>query len=177
MKGRSHAVWAAAVIGALAAGFAVGRYAAPHAHAHARHSMRVHFTLPDLAGKPRTLDHWPAKVYLVNFWAPWCPPCRAEIPLLIRTAQADKARGLVVVGIALDRKAKVARFVHAHHIPYPVLLGGERGLEMLARLGDMQGAIPVSLLVTPHGRILTGQLGAFTRGTLKAAVATAFKRR
>ncbi|MDA8119093.1 TlpA disulfide reductase family protein [Acidiferrobacter thiooxydans] len=177
MKGRSHAVWAAAVIGALAAGFAVGRYAAPHAHAHARHSMRVHFTLPDLAGKPRTLDHWPAKVYLVNFWAPWCPPCRAEIPLLIRTAQADKARGLVVVGIALDRKAKVARFVHAHHIPYPVLLGGERGLEMLARLGDMQGAIPFSLLVTPHGRILTGQLGAFTRGTLKAAVATAFKRR
>ncbi len=177
MKGRSHAVWAAAVIGALAAGFAVGRYAAPHAHAHARHSMRVHFTLPDLAGKPRTLDHWPAKVYLVNFWAPWCPPCRAEIPLLIRAAQADKARGLVVVGIALDRKAKVARFVHAHHIPYPVLLGGERGLEMLARLGDMQGAIPFSLLVTPHGRILTGQLGAFTRGTLKAAVATAFKRR
>lgn len=177
MKGRSHAVWAAAVIGALAAGFAVGRYAAPHAHAHARHSMRVHFTLPDLAGKPRTLDHWPAKVYLVNFWAPWCPPCRAEIPLLIRAAQADKARGLVVVGIALDRKAKVARFVHAHHIPYPVLLGGERGLEMLARFGDMQGAIPFSLLVTPHGRILTGQLGAFTRGTLKAAVATAFKRR
>ena len=177
MKGRSHAVWAAAVIGALAAGFAVGRYAAPHAHAHARQSTRVHFTLPDLAGKPRTLDHWPAKVYLVNFWAPWCPPCRAEIPLLIRAAQADKARGLVVVGIALDRKAKVARFVHAHHIPYPVLLGGERGLEMLARLGDMQGAIPFSLLVTPHGRILTGQLGAFTRGTLKAAVATAFKRR
>ena len=177
MKGRSHAVWAAAVIGALAAGFAVGRYAAPHAHAHARHSMRVHFTLPDLAGKPRTLDHWPAKVYLVNFWAPWCPPCRAEIPLLMHTARADKARGLVVVGIALDRKAKVARFVHAHHIPYPVLLGGERGLEMLARLGDVQGAIPFSLLVTPHGRILTGQLGAFTRGTLKAAVATAFKRR
>ena len=177
MKGRSHAVWAAAVIGALAAGFAVGRYAAPHAHAHARHSMRVHFTLPDLAGKPRTLDHWPAKVYLVNFWAPWCPPCRAEIPLLVQSARADKARGLEVIGIALDRKTKVARFVRAHHVPYPVLLGGERGLEMLARFGDMQGAIPFSLFVTPHGRILTGQLGAFTRGTLKAAIASAFKRR
>lgn len=177
MKGYSHAVWAAAVIGALAAGFAIGRYTGPHPRAHTRHSMRVHFTLPDLAGKPRSLDHWPAKVYLVNFWAPWCPPCRAEIPLLVQSARADKARGLEVIGIALDRKTKVARFVRAHHIPYPVLLGGERGLEMLAQFGDMQGAIPFSLFVTPHGRILTGQLGAFTRGTLKAAIASAFKRR
>ena len=177
MKGRSHAVWAVVGIGALAAGFALGRYTGPRAHARRRHDARVHFTLPNLAGKPRSLDHWPAKVYLVNFWAPWCPPCRAEIPLLIKTAKADKARGLQVVGIALDRKTKVARFAHAHHIPYPVLLGGERGLEMLARFGDVQGAIPFSLFVTPHGRILTGQLGAFTRGTLKAAVATAFKRR
>lgn len=177
MKRRTYAALAAAVIGVLAAGFAVGRYTAPHPHARAHHAMRVHFTLPDLAGKPRSLDHWPAKVYLVNFWAPWCPPCRAEIPLLIHTAQADRARGLEVVGIALDRKTKVARFAHTHHIPYPVLLGGERGLEMLARFGDVQGAIPFSLFVTPHGRILTGQLGAFTHGTLKAAVATAFKRR
>ncbi len=177
MKGYSHAVWAAAVIGALAAGFAIGHYTRPHPRTHTRHSMRVHFTLPDLAGKPRSLDHWPAKVYLINFWAPWCPPCRAEIPLLVQSARADKARGLEVIGIALDRKTKVARFVRAHHIPYPVLLGGERGLEMLAQFGDIQGAIPFSLFVTPHGRILTGQLGAFTRGTLKAAIASAFKRR
>ncbi|WP_298139639.1 TlpA disulfide reductase family protein [Acidiferrobacter sp.] len=177
MRKRSHAAWAAAVIGALAGGFAIGHYTKAPAHRHARRPARVHFTLPNLAGQPRSLDHWPAKVYLVNFWAPWCPPCRAEIPLLIHAAQADKARGLEVVGIALDRTSRVARFVRAHHVPYPVLLGGERGLEMLARFGDLQGAIPLSLLVTPHGRILTGQLGAFSRGSLRAAIATAFKRR
>lgn len=177
MRGRAHAVWAVALIVALAAGFGLGRYTGPKAHPRSRHSVRVHFKLPDLAGKTRSLDHWPAKVYLVNFWAPWCPPCRAEIPLLMRTAKADRARGLVIVGIALDRKQKVARFVRAHHIPYPILLGGEQGLQMLAEYGDMQGAIPFSLLVTPHGHILTGQLGAFTRGTLRAAVDTAFKKR
>ncbi len=176
MRWRIHAAWAAAVVAALAGGIALGRYTYPHPHPKPRQARRVHFTLPNLAGKPRSLDHWPARVYLINFWAPWCPPCRAEIPLLMRTAQADRARGLVVIGIALDRKKAVARYVRAHHIPYPVLLGGERGLQMLAELGDVQGAIPLSLFVTPHGRILTGQLGAFTRGTLKAAVTTAFKR-
>lgn len=177
MRARAHVVWAVALIGALAAGFGLGRYTGPKPHPRARqHAARVHFSLPNLAGKARSLGHWPGKVYLVNFWAPWCPPCRAEIPLLLRTAQADRARGLVIVGIALDRKQKVARFVRVHHITYPILLGGEQGLQMLAKYGDMQGAIPFSLLVTPHGRILTGQLGAFTRGTLEAAVATAFKR-
>ncbi len=177
MRGRAHAAWAVALIAALAAGFGLGRYTGPKPHPRSRHAIRVHFTLPNLAGQTRSLGHWPAKVYLVNFWAPWCPPCRAEIPLLMRTAKAEQARGLVVVGIALDRKTKVARFVRAHHISYPVLLGGEQGLQMLAQYGDMQGAIPFSLLVTPHGRILTGQLGAFTRGTLRAAIATAFNRR
>ncbi len=178
MKGRIHAIWAVGLIAALAVGFGLGRYTGPkpHPHPRARHAVRVHFSLPNLTGKTRSLDHWPGKVYLVNFWAPWCPPCRAEIPLLIRTAKADRARGLVVVGIALDRKRKVARYVRAHHISYPILLGGERGLQMLAQYGDMQGAIPFSLLVTAHGRILTGQLGAFTHGTLRAAIATAFKR-
>ncbi|MHB8254114.1 MAG: TlpA disulfide reductase family protein [Acidiferrobacter sp.] len=179
MKQRMHMMWAALVLIALGGGYWLGMrfpWEPLPANHHHRQAARFHFALPDLSGKTRTLSHWPAKVYLVNFWAPWCPPCRAEIPLLIRTAKEDRGRGLVVVGIALDRKKSVARYVHDHGISYPVVLGGEQGLEMLAEFGDMQGAIPFSLFVSPHGRILAGQLGAFTSGSLKAAIAHAFNR-
>lgn len=181
MSKRMHGIWAALVVAALVSGYFLGtRF--PHAVRDGHHPAssrvpRLRFTLPNLAGRMRSLSHWPAKVYLVNFWAPWCGPCRAEIPLLIRIAQQDRRRGLVVVGIALDRKKSVARFVHKHGISYPVVLGGSEGLAMLAEFGDMQGAIPFSLFVGPHGRVLTGRLGAFSPRALEADASYAFKRR
>lgn len=176
MKWRIHGAWILVTALALGGGYWIGAHAAsPKAHPK-HHARRFHLALPDLTGTTRSLSHWPAKVYLVNFWAPWCPPCRAEIPLLKKAAQDDKSRGLTIVGVALDRKAAVARFVQAHHILYPVLLGGEQGLQLLAQFGDMQGAIPFSLFVGPHGRIITGQLGAFTPHSLKVAIAYALKK-
>ena len=181
MSKTKHGLWAALVVVALVSGYFLGaRF--PHAVLDSRHPTssrvpRFRLALPNLAGHMRSLSHWPAKVYLVNFWAPWCGPCRAEIPLLIRIAQQDKRRGLVVVGIALDRKKSVARFIHNHHVTYPVVLGGSQGLAMLAEFGDMQGAIPFSLFVGPHGRILTGRLGTFSPRALQAGIAYAFKRR
>jgi len=190
MTKRMHIVWAALVVCALGGGYWLGmrfpwtaksashqRQQQQQQQQQQQSSYRFHFALSDLSGKVRSLTHWPAKVYLVNFWAPWCPPCRAEIPLLIQAAKKDKSRGLVVIGIALDQKDTVTRFVRKHGIDYPVVLGGEEGLEMLGEFGDMQGAIPFSVLVTPHGRILTGQLGAFTPDSLNKAIAYAFKRR
>ncbi len=177
MTKHAHILWALLVIGALGGGYWLGRHgpaSAPHPRAH---HDRFRLALPSLSGRMRTLDHWPAKVYLVNFWAPWCPPCRAEIPLLKTVAARDRARGLVVVGIALDHKPAVSRYVHRHHIPYPVVLGGERALAMMAEYGDVQGAIPFSLFVSPHGRILTGRLGAFSPHALQADIHYAFKRR
>jgi len=179
MNWRLHGAWLTAAALMLGGGYWLGhrgiqkQAGAPH---HRHHAQRLHLALADLNGKTRSLADWPAKVYLINFWAPWCPPCRAEIPLLKKVAQEGKTQGLVVIGVALDRKTAVADFVHAHHIDYPVLLGGETGLQMLAEFGDMQGAIPFSLFVSPHGRILTGRLGAYTPGSLKSAVAYALKK-
>ncbi|HUW99156.1 MAG TPA: TlpA disulfide reductase family protein [Acidiferrobacter sp.] len=192
MTKRAHLVWAALVVCALGGGYwlgarspwttrnAVHRHEPPAVASNTEPQQPPHrfrFVLPDLSGKMRSLSHWPARVYLVNFWAPWCPPCRAEVPLLIQAANKDRHLGLVVVGIALDHKNSVVRFVHDHGITYPVLLGGEKGLEMLGEFGDMQGAIPFSVFVTPHGRILTGQLGAFSPDSLKQAIAYALKSR
>ncbi|MHB1567030.1 MAG: TlpA family protein disulfide reductase [Acidiferrobacter sp.] len=180
MKKNSHIAWAVLVLAALGGGYWWGAlrgatHAPPPRSLH-HAAPRVQFALPNLAGVTRHLDHWPAHVYLINFWAPWCPPCRAEIPLLRAAARRYKTRGLVIIGIALDHAAAVRRFVHDHHIDYPVLLGGNQGLYMLGEFGDLQGAIPFSLLVTRHGRILTGRLGAFTPGGLTRDIRTALKR-
>ena len=177
MKKYGHAAWAALVVIAASLGYLWGtHHPSPQPATHRTgHHTRVAFALPDLAGHVRHLTHWPAKVYLVNFWAPWCPPCRDEIPLLKAAAVNYRSQGLVVVGIALDHREAVQQYVTAHHITYPVLLGGEQGLYMLGKYGDMQGAIPFSLFVDRKGRILGGQLGAFTDRRLNADIGRALK--
>jgi thiol-disulfide isomerase/thioredoxin len=58
--------------------------------------------LSDVNGKPVKLSDFKGKVILLNFWATWCPPCRAEIPgfVALQTKYADK--GFSVIGVSLD---------------------------------------------------------------------------
>jgi thiol-disulfide isomerase/thioredoxin len=81
----------------------------------------------DLAGKAQALRQWQGKVLVLNFWAPWCPPCREEIPDFIRLQERHGQAGLQFVGVALDDPDKVAAFVDETGINYPILLGGDAG--------------------------------------------------
>src|SRR5713101_5439283 len=70
------------------------------------------FRLIDLAGKPRSLDDFQGKVVVLNFWATWCIPCRAEMPDLEHEYRAHKNNGLVVLGIdSSEDPAAAAQFV------------------------------------------------------------------
>ena len=66
--------------------------------------------LPDLQNRPQTLAQYRGKVLVVNFWATWCPPCRAEIPHFVETQRALGAKGVQFAGIALDNPQEVAAF-------------------------------------------------------------------
>src|SRR5271155_148455 len=61
------------------------------------------WTLTDVNGKAVRLQDFAGKVVVVDFWATWCPPCRAEIPHLISLQDKYKEQGLVIVGISLDQ--------------------------------------------------------------------------
>ena len=91
----------------------------------------------------QALRQWQGKVLVLNFWAPWCPPCREEIPDFIRLQQRHGEAGLQFVGVALDDPDKVAAFVDETGINYPILLGGDAGAALCMAAGNRLGGLPL----------------------------------
>lgn len=79
------------------------------------------FDTPDLSGKPRRLADYKGKVILVNVWATWCGPCRAEIPALDRLYREQESRGFVVLGMSDESIETQKKFQHEVKVSYPLL--------------------------------------------------------
>lgn len=83
------------------------------------------FTLQTLDGDEYTLSKLKGNVVLVNLWATWCPPCRAEMPAIEKMYQEYKGQGLVVLAINMtyqDDPTAVAPFIQDYGLTFPVLL-------------------------------------------------------
>jgi len=120
-------------------------------------------TLPDIAfadrlGVTRRLSDWKGHPLLVNFWAPWCAPCREEIPLLERLSRQRAQQGLQVIGVAVDSRAAVLDYARHAAIQYPLLIGEQPGLEAVRALG-MEEVFPFSVFVDARGHIVTVKIG------------------
>ena len=119
--------------------------------------------LPDIAfadrlGATRHLSDWRGHPLLVNFWAPWCEPCREEIPLLERLSRQATPQGLEVIGVAVDSRAAVLHYARRAAIHYPLLIGERAGLQAVRALG-MEAVFPFSVFVDTRGRIVTLKIG------------------
>jgi peroxiredoxin len=113
------------------------------------------FALQDLSGRSVRLSDLKGKVVLVEFWATWCPPCRASIPALERLHRTYNEKGLVVLGVSLDDGwESVKPFAAEHGISYPVLKGSkDLSAQYLVR------AIPTLFLVNKEGLIAQRYVG------------------
>ena len=108
------------------------------------------FALQDISGKKVRLADLKGKVVLVEFWATWCPPCRAEIPALQRLHTQYGDKGLTILAISMDEGdwKGVKSFVAEHKIGYTVLQGSEDvSAEYMVRL------IPAAFLIDKQGNI------------------------
>ncbi|HEY2275906.1 MAG TPA: TlpA disulfide reductase family protein [Steroidobacteraceae bacterium] len=120
------------------------------------------FSLPDLAGVTHTLSDWRGRPLAVNFWATWCEPCRREIPLLKALRRENARNRFEIIGIAVDNRDSVAKYVHDMQMDYPILVGERGGLEAAAAFG-MEPVLPFTVFVDPEGRIVTLKVGELHR--------------
>lgn len=115
----------------------------------------MNVALDDLNGNQHTLADWHGKVLLVNFWATWCPPCRQEIPLLVKLQAKYAAQGLQVVGIATDEQNEkdVRTFMRQMVVNYPILMGDNRVPQIISALGGNFIGLPYTVVLDRGGRV------------------------
>ncbi len=114
------------------------------------------FALLRLGGDTLRLRDLRGKVVLLNFWATWCVPCRAEMPDIERLSREFAGRGLVVVAVNLQEgRRAVRRFVDELHLTFPVVLDGDG--KMAAAYGVRP--IPTTFLIDQNGFILGRSFG------------------
>lgn len=121
------------------------------------------FQLADRDGRMRSLQDWPERALIVNFWATWCAPCRREIPLLQAIARERAAEGFTVVGIAVDFRDKVLAYAQEMQIDYPLLIGEQDGLDAAASFGVQSVGFPFTVFADRQGRVITAHLGELHR--------------
>ncbi len=127
------------------------------------------FTLTDLQGKAWHLRELKGKVVLVNFWATWCPPCRKEMPDLEALYQEFKGKGLVVLAVSDEDRAKVEPFVAEKKYTFPVLLDAGRKVSEQLRIEG----IPKTFLYDRAGKLAAQSIDMRTRGQFLKLLAKA----
>ena len=115
---------------------------------------KPNFTLEALQGNEYTLSKLRGKVVILDFWATWCGPCRKSIPVFNAIYDKYKDKEVLVLGIGLDDKEAIKKFVQTTPINYPVLIGSQE----VARTYGIR-AIPTTFIIDKEGIVTARHLG------------------
>jgi peroxiredoxin len=116
------------------------------------------FALASPGGEPVSLSDYAGRPIVLNFWASWCQPCRAEMPFLESLYQAHQDRGLVVLAVNVQEAPEVARAFGAElGLSFPLLLDEHGTIATQYRVQTL----PMTYLIDRTGRIATHQRGMF----------------
>ena len=125
------------------------------------------FTLLDDRGTNVSLQRYHGRIVLMNLWASWCPPCRAEMPDLQRLAQQYAPAGLIVVGVNEGESPERARaFAQSLGIRFPIWIDDQQ------RYGRLYAALgmPTTIVIGRDGTVVKGYDGALTLSQMQDAV-------
>ncbi|HWC77941.1 MAG TPA: TlpA disulfide reductase family protein [Blastocatellia bacterium] len=115
------------------------------------------FEVKDLKGKRVRVSDFKGKVVLLNFWATWCAPCRAEMPELVRMQKEYQSKGLQIVGMTYPEYTRdsVRRMSRQFKLNYPILLGDYD----VAELYNVAEVLPTTIVIDREGKIRGRILG------------------
>ncbi len=131
-------------------------------------------TMHNVDDKPIALASLKGKPLIVNFWARWCGPCRKEIPDLAEMHEKYQAKGLLIVGIAVEEGANrdsVREFAKAYEMNYMLLIGGvQKSVELMQSTGNAKSGLPFTIAIDKSGKIVASKLGAMSKAEMEAAI-------
>jgi len=127
----------------------------------------VGLTLKDVKGQKVSVRDYRGKIVVLNFWATWCGPCKAEMPIFVEAEKEYGPRGVVFIAVSLDdreTRPKIPDFLTEHKIGFPVWVGASTmDLDDL-KLGQ---ALPATAFLDQEGRVVARILGQVPREELK----------
>lgn len=127
----------------------------------------VTFAAVDTRGQLRQSSEWIGKQpTVINFWGTWCPPCRREIPDLVRLYEEYHPRGVEIIGLAVnDQPAKVEVFSNEAGMDWVMLMGHD---EVAAAYGGITG-VPTTIFLDKEGKEIGRMVGARSYADFKPA--------
>lgn len=161
---RQPLAWAAIAAVALIAGIGAAVWQLPASDAETM--AQLPFDLVDAQGQAHHADATLGSVVVLNFWAPWCGPCREEIPILNQLQQALGSQGLRILGMTVDEADSAQRFTQAVPIHYPVLLGLEPILMLQSQYGETR--LPYSVIIDRDGQVRHREVGVLSEPEWRA---------
>lgn len=123
------------------------------------------FALTDLKGNVLSLSGFKDKIIFLNFWATWCAPCRQEIPDFVAAYEQLKEKGLVIIGVSVDRTSTdvLRSFVEKFKMTYPIAFATKKIID------DYQPGrfIPTTIIIDKAGKIRHKHVGLMDKETLQ----------
>jgi thiol-disulfide isomerase/thioredoxin len=137
------------------------------------------FTLVDLDGNQVSLSDFRGKTVFVNFWATWCPPCRAEMPEIEAVYQEHKDKGVVVIGVNI-LVSEILRGYDENDVLQYVQQGGYSWTFVLDTTGEVAAsynitAIPTIFFIDKDGIIQAVNIGAMSKRAMESKLAEAMR--
>jgi thiol-disulfide isomerase/thioredoxin len=119
--------------------------------------------LKDVDGRPVKSSDFDGKVVILDFWATWCPPCKAEIPGFVELQKQYGEKGLVVIGVSLDEQGPgvVKPFMKQFGVNYPVVMGDAK---IVQDFGGIK-VIPTTFVIDRSGNIVARHIGYMPKET------------